>query len=67
MCITSADIIGEEESMVWDILYDECTAKAEGLLNERETLRLFDIPMEDYSFCQECTRKINECLDEVSE
>ena len=35
MCITSADIRGEEESTVWDILCEECTAKAERLLNKR--------------------------------
>lgn len=67
MCITSADIRGEEESAVWDILCEDCTAKAERLLNKRGAPRLFDIPMGNYNFCQECARRINERLDEVSE
>jgi hypothetical protein len=67
MCLTGADIRSEEESLVWDILCQECSDKAERLLGERRALRLFDIPMEDYAFCQECVRMINELLDEVSE
>ena len=66
MCITSADIRSEEESMVWDILCHECTAKAGRLLDERGAQRLFNIPMEVYKFCPECVGRINERFDEAN-
>ena len=40
MCITSPDIRGQQESMAWDLLCEECTVKTERLLNEREGPRL---------------------------
>ena len=63
MCITSADIRSEEESMVWDILCQECSNKAERLLDERKVPLLLDLPMEEYGFCPECLVRINEGLD----
>lgn len=64
MCITGADIRSEEESIVWDILCQECSDKAVRLLDERGVPRLFDIPMEEYDFCPECVDRINERFDE---
>ncbi len=63
MCITAADIRSEEESMVWDILCEECSNRAERLLDERKTSLLLDIPMEEYGFCAECLVRIDECFD----
>lgn len=65
MCITSEDIRSQEESLVWDILCDKCKAKAKALLEEKEAHRLFDIPMEEYRFCPECTAKINDEFDQL--
>jgi hypothetical protein len=60
MCITSEDIRSQEEVMVWDILCNECVAKAEKLLDERKAHRLFDIHIEEYGFCPKCTAEIND-------
>jgi hypothetical protein len=67
LCITSADIRGEEESMVWDILCHECAAKAERLLDEREAPRLFGIDMEEYAFCPECAADLKDAFDKLEE
>ena len=64
MCITSAYIRTQEESMVWDILSHGCAAKMERLLDQRGAPRLFDIPMEKYDFCLECVGRIDEHSDE---
>lgn len=64
MCITSAYIRTQEESMVWDILCPERADKARRLLDERGAPRLFDIPMEKYDFCPECVGRIDEHSDE---
>ena len=63
MCITSEDIRSQEEAMVWDTLCHECGAKAEKLLDERKTHRLFDIHIEEYGFCPKCTGDINAAFE----
>ena len=65
MCITSEDVRSQEESTVWDILCQECVAKAEKLLDERKAHRLFDVEMEEYGFCPKCTAEINDELDQL--
>lgn len=65
MCITSEDIRSQEESLVWDILCNECIAKAEKLLDERKALRLFDIDIEEYGFCHECTADIDNAFHQL--
>jgi hypothetical protein len=66
MCITSEDIRSQEEVMVWDILCNECVAKAEKLLDERKAHRLFDIHIEEYGFCPNCTAEINDAFDKLA-
>jgi hypothetical protein len=65
MCITSEDIRSQEESIVWDILCHECVVKAEKLLDERKAHRLFDIRIEEYGFCRNCTAEINDEFDQL--
>ena len=65
MCTTSEDIRSQKESLVWEILCHKCATKAEKLLDERKAPRLFDIPMEEYRFCPECTVKINDEFDQL--
>ena len=65
MCITSEDIRSQEEAMVWDTLCHECGAKAEKLLDERKTHRLFDIHIEEYGFCPRCTAEIDETFHQL--
>jgi len=65
MCITSEDIRSQEEALTWDILCNECIARAEKLLDERKAYRLFDIPMEEYGFCPKCTTEINNEFDRL--
>ena len=67
MCITSADARAEQEAMVWDILCEQCEAKAEALLESRRTSSLLDIDKDDYGFCAECTGKINDAFDRLEE
>ena len=63
MCIRSAEVRGEEESMVWNILCHECTAKADKMLDEREASCLLDVPMEEYGFCPKCTAAIDDAFE----
>jgi len=65
MCITSEDIRSQEESIVWDILCHKCGVKAEKLLDERKAHRLFDIRIEEYGFCRNCTAEINDAFDQL--
>ena len=44
MCITSEDVRSQEEALTWDILCNECIAKAEKLLDERKAYRAFRHP-----------------------
>ena len=60
MCITSEDIRSQEEALIWDIICDECQAKAVKLLKKRKAIRFFDIQIEEYQFCKKCTAEINE-------
>jgi uncharacterized protein (UPF0262 family) len=60
MCITSEDVRSQEEALIWDILCDECIAKAVKLLEERKAIRLFDIHIEEYGFCPKCTAEIDD-------
>ena len=63
MCITSEDIRSQEEALIWDIICDECQAKAVKLLKKRKACRLFDIDMEEYGFCPRCTAEINDAFE----
>ena len=63
MCITSEDIRSQEESLVWDILCNECGVKAGKLLDEKKACRLFDIYIEEYGFCPKCTAEINDAFE----
>ena len=67
MCITSEDIRSQEEDLTWDILCVECHIKAGKLLRRRKGIRLFDIHIEDYQFCPECTAKIHDALGDFYE
>ena len=68
MCITSTDFRGGGRNP-WSGAYLATSAspKPGRLLEEREGPRPFDIPMEEYNFCQECMRSINERFDEAYE
>ena len=65
MCMTSAFARADQEIMVWDILCDECKAKAEALLDARETCSLFDIDREEYGLCLECIGEINDAFERL--
>ncbi len=67
MCITGADVRAQEELMVWDILCDNCNAKAEALLKDRNADSLFDIDKDEYGFCSECSAEIEEAFQRLEE
>lgn len=51
--------------MVWDILCDECKAKAEALLDARKDYSLFDIDREEYGLSLDCTGEINDAFERL--
>ena len=57
MCHSYAELREEQEGDIYDLLCDECKAKADETLKGNG--RLFDIPMTDYAFCSECVEKID--------
>ena len=58
MCMIASDVRTEEEIHFRSLLCDNCVEKVEEKLKEGGTL--FDYRPDEYGFCSECNKKIDE-------